>query len=342
MLSLWVWVGARSSLGNSGSVDKFPLHVGVGGPPLAEPWRRRRRRSHSCLMRILASVLTSSFFVFCLRRSGWYLPRYLVHLIYTLVSPAGLSCRCRPACPCSHWSYRPVRSISHQPMYTHISNGVGTSLVLRLETNSFVSVDLAAATTSRQRSARAVTACPCTVTACTCIYTTSDAIQTLLAQLCPSTWYQLSAVLILPFSFRNRCSRCSPFLAHRRSSLSPPSSAARSVPPRHGLGGQPPVRRRSLTRRLLHLLRVLHLSHPQRPIHQYRPSSGDGSPLLDTEALPSVSGTRQWPKNTRQEHTAKKLIGKGVFTECFLSSTRQKLCRVPTLGKDKNKKNSKK
>jgi len=36
------------------------------------------------------------------------------------------------------------------------------------------------------------------------------------------------------------------------------------------------------------------------------------------------------------------LAGKGVFAERFLSGNRQRLCRVPTLGKEKNKKKAKK
>jgi len=43
--------------------------------------------------------------------------------------------------------------------------------------------------------------------------------------------------------------------------------------------------------------------------------------------------------HTRQRAHDKILVGKGVFAECFLSGTRQRLCRVPTLGKEKNKKN---
>jgi len=46
--------------------------------------------------------------------------------------------------------------------------------------------------------------------------------------------------------------------------------------------------------------------------------------------------------HTRQRAHGKILIGKGVFAECFLSGTRQRLYRVPTLGKDKNKKKSEK
>jgi len=46
--------------------------------------------------------------------------------------------------------------------------------------------------------------------------------------------------------------------------------------------------------------------------------------------------------HTRQRAHGKILAGKGVFAECFLSGTQQRLYRVPTLGKDKNKKNLKK
>jgi len=42
--------------------------------------------------------------------------------------------------------------------------------------------------------------------------------------------------------------------------------------------------------------------------------------------------------HTRQRAHDKNLVGKGVFAECFLSGTRQRLCQVPTLGKDKNEK----
>jgi hypothetical protein len=36
------------------------------------------------------------------------------------------------------------------------------------------------------------------------------------------------------------------------------------------------------------------------------------------------------------------LAGKAVFAECYFSGTRQRLCRVSTLGKDKNEKKNKK
>ena len=45
--------------------------------------------------------------------------------------------------------------------------------------------------------------------------------------------------------------------------------------------------------------------------------------------------------HTRQRAHCKILVGKRVFAECFLSDTRQRLCRVPTLGKKKNKKSQK-
>ena len=45
--------------------------------------------------------------------------------------------------------------------------------------------------------------------------------------------------------------------------------------------------------------------------------------------------------HTRQRAHGKILAGKEVFAECFLSGTRQRLCRVPTLGKEKNKKKPK-
>jgi len=39
--------------------------------------------------------------------------------------------------------------------------------------------------------------------------------------------------------------------------------------------------------------------------------------------------------HTRQRAHGKILVGKEVFAECFLSGTQQRLCRVPTLGKEK-------
>ena len=53
------------------------------------------------------------------------------------------------------------------------------------------------------------------------------------------------------------------------------------------------------------------------------------STLPDTLTLPSACGTRQSPKYTRQRALDKELIGKEAFAECFLSDTRQRLCRVP-------------
>jgi hypothetical protein len=38
--------------------------------------------------------------------------------MFVFLSQLGHVCRCRPACPCYSWSYRPVRSISDQPMHT--------------------------------------------------------------------------------------------------------------------------------------------------------------------------------------------------------------------------------
>ena len=68
--------------------------------------------------------------------------------------------------------------------------------------------------------------------------------------------------------------------------------------------------------------------------------------LRDTVDLPSARGTRQMPKNTRQTicrvlHSAYStrhwFVGKQLFAECFLSHTRQMVCRVSnlTLGKKK-------
>ena len=42
--------------------------------------------------------------------------------------------------------------------------------------------------------------------------------------------------------------------------------------------------------------------------------------------------------HTRQRPHGKISAGKAVFAECYFSSTRQRLCRVSTLGKDKNEK----
>ena len=68
--------------------------------------------------------------------------------------------------------------------------------------------------------------------------------------------------------------------------------------------------------------------------------------LRDTVDLPSARGTRQRPKNTRQTicrvlhstySTRHWFVGKQLFAECFLSHTRQMVCRVSnlTLGKKK-------
>jgi hypothetical protein len=56
--------------------------------------------------------------------------------------------------------------------------------------------------------------------------------------------------------------------------------------------------------------------------------------LQDIDALPSMYGTRQKPKYTRQRLRGKFLADKMLFAECYFSSTRQKLCRVLALGKD--------
>jgi len=52
-------------------------------------------------------------------------------------------------------------------------------------------------------------------------------------------------------------------------------------------------------------------------------------------ALSSASGTRQSPYCTRQRPFSKNGVGETVIAEYHLSGTRQRLCRVPTLGKDR-------
>jgi hypothetical protein len=66
------------------------------------------------------------------------------------------------------------------------------------------------------------------------------------------------------------------------------------------------------------------------------------SSLLESGSLPSVGhfalGKGFVECRTRQRVLGKILIVKGVFIECLLSGTRQKLCRVPSwlaLGKEK-------
>ena len=51
--------------------------------------------------------------------------------------------------------------------------------------------------------------------------------------------------------------------------------------------------------------------------------------LPDSPALPSTPGTRQSLKYTRQRAHSKKINGKGLFAECYLSGTPQSICRVP-------------
>jgi len=58
---------------------------------------------------------------------------------------------------------------------------------------------------------------------------------------------------------------------------------------------------------------------------------------------PNTLGKAFAEYHTRQRAHVKILADKEVFAECFLSGTRQRLCRVPTLGKEKKKpKNRKK
>ena len=59
--------------------------------------------------------------------------------------------------------------------------------------------------------------------------------------------------------------------------------------------------------------------------------------LPETVTLPCATGTRQRPKNTRQTAHGIYSVSKQLFAECFLSRTRQMVCRVSnlTLGKKK-------
>ena len=68
--------------------------------------------------------------------------------------------------------------------------------------------------------------------------------------------------------------------------------------------------------------------------------------LRDTVDLPSARGTRQMPKNTWQTiyrvlhlaySTRHWFVGKQLFAECFLSHTRQMVCRVSNLTLSKKK-----
>ena len=53
--------------------------------------------------------------------------------------------------------------------------------------------------------------------------------------------------------------------------------------------------------------------------------------LPETVTLPCATGTRQRLKNTRQTAHDIYSVGKQLFAECFLSRTRQMVCRVSNL-----------
>jgi len=55
--------------------------------------------------------------------------------------------------------------------------------------------------------------------------------------------------------------------------------------------------------------------------------SGDLAPR-EIGCLQSATGTRQSQKNTRHSSLGLSFDGKQFFAECFLSGTRQRLCRV--------------